>query len=487
MKAALIHGKDQLELAELPAPTLKQDEVEVTVAYVGICGSDLHYYQDGAVGEFVVRQPLIPGHELSGVLADGTKVTIHPATYGTPQPSLSDAPNVWPGGAYFGSAATWPHTQGAMAEKITVRPDQIRPLPADLSLKRAALAEPLAVGLHAINIAGGVTGLDVLVTGAGPIGQLAAAAAIAKGANSVTITDVLTGPLERAAAIPGLHTTTEVAAESADVVLECAGVAAALNTAITAARRKGIVVQVGMLPAEITGLNLAPLVAKELTLRGTFRFHNEIDEAITLLAENDYFESVITHTFPLTDVTQAFNTAANPEVSSKVLVQVRPMIQHAVLMGVSGCGKTSVGKLLSPLVGLPYRDGDDMHPKANIDKMSAGTPLTDEDRWPWLEDIGTWLATQSDGALVGCSALKRSYRDLIREHCPGVVFIHLHGDFDLLLARLNARKGHFMPASLLQSQFDTLEPLANDERGKVFNVADSPEEIARKAAQWLMK
>ncbi|MDO5077006.1 gluconokinase [Corynebacterium sp.] len=158
---------------------------------------------------------------------------------------------------------------------------------------------------------------------------------------------------------------------------------------------------------------------------------------------------------------------------------------HIVVMGVSGCGKTSVGRLLAPLLELEYRDGDDMHPRTNIEKMAAGIPLTDEDRWPWLRDIGTWLAAQPEGAVVGCSALRRSYRDLIRSLCPGVAFIHLHGDFDLLLERMNAREGHFMPASLLQSQFDTLEPLGPDERGVVLDVVDSPEALAQQAFRWL--
>ena len=121
------------------------------------------------------------------------------------------------------------------------------------------------------------------------------------------------------------------------------------------------------------------------------------------------------------------------------------MPQHVVIMGVSGSGKTTVGELLSPLLGLVYRDGDDMHPQANIDKMSSGIPLSDDDRWPWLESIGRWLDSHQEGAMIGCSALKRTYRDLIRSHCPTAVFLHVHGDFDLLLERMALRKGHFMP------------------------------------------
>ena len=159
--------------------------------------------------------------------------------------------------------------------------------------------------------------------------------------------------------------------------------------------------------------------------------------------------------------------------------------RHIVIMGVSGSGKSTVGEELSPMVGLPYLDGDDLHPQANIDKMAAGSPLNDADRWPWLESIGVWLSAQADGALIGCSALKRSYRDLIRSHCPSVVFLHVHGDYELLRDRMNDRAGHFMPVTLLQSQFDTLEALGPDETGRVFDVSDSPTSIAGRAARWI--
>ena len=158
---------------------------------------------------------------------------------------------------------------------------------------------------------------------------------------------------------------------------------------------------------------------------------------------------------------------------------------HVVIMGVSGSGKTTVGHNVAALTGHAYRDGDDMHPAENIAKMSAGTPLNDADRWPWLTAIGTWLAAQPAGTMVGCSALKRSYRDLLREHCPDVIFVHVAGEFDVLAERMQHRAGHFMPASLLQSQFDTLEPLEADEAGAVFDVDQPEEEIARQVADYL--
>ncbi|MBG9329034.1 gluconokinase [Corynebacterium belfantii] len=156
-----------------------------------------------------------------------------------------------------------------------------------------------------------------------------------------------------------------------------------------------------------------------------------------------------------------------------------------VVMGVSGSGKTTVGTLLAERLGVEYRDGDDLHSQANIEKMASGIPLNDDDRWPWLAQVGEWLAAQPAGGVIGCSALKRSYRDVLRRECPQMVFVHAHGSREVLLERLNHREGHFMPASLLDSQFATLQPLENDEVGHVFDVADSPAQIADAAARWL--
>jgi len=127
---------------------------------------------------------------------------------------------------------------------------------------------------------------------------------------------------------------------------------------------------------------------------------------------------------------------------------------------------------------VPFGDADDFHPAANIAKMTAGEALEDDDRRPWLEAIGTWLADQdTEGGVIACSALKRRYRDQLRHHCPSVEFLHLDGGRDLIERRQASRPGHFMPSSLLTSQFETLEPLAPDERGVVVSVAGSVDEI----------
>lgn len=147
-----------------------------------------------------------------------------------------------------------------------------------------------------------------------------------------------------------------------------------------------------------------------------------------------------------------------------------------VIMGVSGCGKSSVGTAVAQRTGLHFVDGDDLHRAANIAKMSQGIALQDEDRLPWLIDISKALAAR-DGQIIGCSALKRSYRDLIRDRTGNqVTFLHLHAPKDVLIARVTARQGHFMPTDLLESQFADLEPLGAGEIGHVIDI-DAPFDV----------
>ncbi|RLJ51766.1 gluconokinase/shikimate kinase [Litoreibacter meonggei] len=142
-----------------------------------------------------------------------------------------------------------------------------------------------------------------------------------------------------------------------------------------------------------------------------------------------------------------------------------------IVMGVAGCGKSSVGQAVADRLGALYFDGDDLHPQSNIDKMAAGTPLDDTDRAPWLDKVGAALAEANGPTLIGCSALKRAYRDRIRVACPQAQFAHLMGDRAVIEARMSARSGHFMPVSLLDSQFATLEPLQADEAGFAVDIA----------------
>ncbi|NRQ35209.1 gluconokinase [Nonomuraea sp. NN258] len=141
-------------------------------------------------------------------------------------------------------------------------------------------------------------------------------------------------------------------------------------------------------------------------------------------------------------------------------------------MGVTGSGKTTVGGALAARLGVPFADADDFHSPANVAKMSAGVPLDDADRRPWLRSIGRWLHEHAGaGAVVGCSALKRAYRDLLRADAPSTCFVHLDGDAETIRRRVAARPGHFMPESLVASQFATLEPLQDDEPGVVLDLS----------------
>lgn len=334
MKTLAIHAREDIRWEDREAPQPGPGEVRIRVGFVGICGSDLHYYFHGANGEYTIREPLTPGHELSGTvdldpsgrLAPGTPVTVHPARFGPEVAGLEEHPHLRAGGDYLGSAAADPHRQGGAAEYLIVESDMVRVLPAGLPLERAALAEPLAVAIHAVSLAGDLTGRRALVVGAGPIGLLVVAAALRAGATVVAASDVRPEPLERARALGAAETllvgTDTVEAESFDVVFECSGVGVALTQAVRAARRAGTVVQVGMLPNAEIGVNLAPMLAKELTVRGAFRFSNEIDDAIALLAASDALDSVISHVIPASDAVHALTLARDSSASAKVLLSL---------------------------------------------------------------------------------------------------------------------------------------------------------------------
>jgi gluconokinase len=159
-----------------------------------------------------------------------------------------------------------------------------------------------------------------------------------------------------------------------------------------------------------------------------------------------------------------------------------------VVMGVSGTGKTTVGRLLADELGVPYAEADDFHPAANIAKMAAGTPLDDSDREPWLDAIGAWAAERRGrGGVVSCSALRRRYRDRLRSADPGLFFLHLRGEPELIARRLDEREGHFMKKVLLDSQFAALEPLEADEAGVEVSVTAEPRALAEQAVAALRR
>jgi len=171
------------------------------------------------------------------------------------------------------------------------------------------------------------------------------------------------------------------------------------------------------------------------------------------------------------------------------MAQSVPGVAAVVVMGVSGAGKSTVGRIIAAQLGCPFRDADSFHPAANIEKMSRGEPLTDDDRWPWLQAIAAWIAEHRAAGttcVVTCSALKRAYRDTVTEkQSADVRLVYLKGDFELIEARLKARKGHFMPPALLQSQFGALEEPGKDEHAITVSIDATPEEIAAKVLQQL--
>lgn len=164
--------------------------------------------------------------------------------------------------------------------------------------------------------------------------------------------------------------------------------------------------------------------------------------------------------------------------------------QHVVVMGVSGSGKSTIAVMIAERLGYTFAEADNFHSPDSVKKMESGIALQDDDRWPWLERLGTWMSGKAhagESTVITCSALKRSYRDVLREGAHDVDFIHLHGSVDLIRDRMAGRSGHYMPVSLLQSQVDTLEPLGEDEHGIIVDLAKTPEQIVDEAIAWLKK
>lgn len=339
MAAAVLTGPEAIEVVPRERPTVAPGRVLVDVAYVGLCGSDVHYYRAGRNGIFSVTEPLVLGHELSGRVREigagvegievGEDVAVHPADPAPPRGAVDGGGlNLWRGGSYLGSASTTPHTQGALTETISVKAIQIRPLPEGLSLKRAALAEPLAVALHGVDrVRGRLPGAKVLVSGAGPIGCLTVLALRERGVKEIAVVDPQDKALQVArscGATAAFKLGSDVMPDenSFDITIEAAGAANSLSACIRYTRPGGAVVQVGILPPGALSVELAPLVSKEITLFGSQRFDIEIDEALEVLRRRAEADGIITHAFRLDQVREALGIAGDPAVSSKVVVNV---------------------------------------------------------------------------------------------------------------------------------------------------------------------
>jgi L-idonate 5-dehydrogenase len=338
MLGCVIHGQDDLRVEELPVPEPAPGQALVAVRYGGVCGSDLHYWRHGGVGDFRLREPMLLGHEVVGTVlaygspssaspAAGTAVAVHPASPCGACPECVDGRrNVCRDTRYLGSAARFPHVQGGFAARVVVPAEQLRPLPEGLELRRAALAEPLSVALHAVRRAGDVSGRHVLVTGAGPIGCLVVAAARAAGAARVTVTDLLPAALEYGR-VAGADTLVRADdpddpgwPSEVDVAVEASGVAAGLDTCLRLVRRGGVVVQLGMLPPGPSPFAGNLVVSREIELRGAFRFDTEFDEALRLLAAEPALDGLVSAVVPVRDAGSAFALAADRSRSCKVLL-----------------------------------------------------------------------------------------------------------------------------------------------------------------------
>ncbi|MFI7166958.1 zinc-binding dehydrogenase [Rhodococcus erythropolis] len=284
--AVVAHSAGDLRVEETVIPTAKDDEAVLRIAYGGICGSDLHYWKHGAAGESILRAPMRLGHEVSGTVlraaVDGsgpsaeTAVTVHPAT---PQGGNAkyplDRPNLSPACTYMGSAAHYPHTDGAFVSHIAVPARMLRALPANLDLRTGALAEPTSVAWRAVSRAGDVAGKIVLVVGAGPIGALVVAVLRRAGAAEIVAVDIEDFALDIATQAGAHRTinatdTAAVEAVEADVTIECSGSAKGLATAVAATARGGRLVMVGLLPSGNQPVPISLAITREIDLLGSW-------------------------------------------------------------------------------------------------------------------------------------------------------------------------------------------------------------------------
>ncbi|MCR1159853.1 L-idonate 5-dehydrogenase [Paenarthrobacter sp. UW852] len=338
--AVVAHGKDDLRIQDIPLTEPTPDQAIVEIAYGGICGSDLHYWLHGAAGESILKEPMVLGHEIVGTVVQqaadgsgpgvGTPVAVHPAT---PAPGDArypeDRPNLSPGCTYLGSAARYPHTDGAFSRYANLPSRMLRPLPENLDLRTAALVEPASVAWHAVARAGEVRGKTALVIGSGPIGALAVAVLKRAGAARIVAVDMHDKPLEIARAV-GADAVLKgdeaeaIAAVDADIVIESSGSHYGLASAIKGATRGGKVVMVGLLPSGPQPVYISLAITRELELLGSFRFNDEIEDVIVALADGSLqVDPVVTHEFDLAHGLEAFDVAKNPAESGKVLLNFR--------------------------------------------------------------------------------------------------------------------------------------------------------------------
>lgn len=337
-RGLVVHAAGDVRIDRIASPRPQANEAVVRIVFGGICGSDLHYWQHGAAGQSVLREPMILGHEVVGIVeasapngagpSKGTRVAVHPARYGdSPERYPADRPNISAAVSYLGSAAQLPHTAGAFAERVALPVHMLRSLPESLSLRTAALIEPASVAWHAVTRVGELRDKRVLVIGAGPIGALVVAVAACRGAREIIAVDLHERPLSVAGQMGATHTilasdSDAVQAADADVVFESSGSPRGLAAAISATARGGRLALVGLLPAGAQPVPISTVITRELDVVGCFRFHDEMDEVISALAAGTLkVDPIVTHEFDLDDALTALRTAADASASGKVLIR----------------------------------------------------------------------------------------------------------------------------------------------------------------------
>lgn len=334
MKAVYLEGTRELKIKDIQEPVLEEGKVLVKVDACGICGSDVHYWQHGKIGDFVVKQPMILGHEAAGtVVALGKGVDkVKVGDIVALEPGISCMKcdhcrngfyNLCPDVQFFAT----PPVDGVMKEYVVHPSDWVHPAPNGLTAELASMAEPFSVGIHAMRLAQLQVGQKVLIYGAGIIGICTMIAAFEAGASEVTVVDIQDSRLERAKQLGASEVINSKSLEPRqgyyDAAFECTGAPACSKGAIKATRSGGHVVMIGMGQDDLVQAPLLDAVCREISIHGSFRYRNTYPTALRIIARRaNVFSQLITHRFPLDEAEQAFQTAWREPTACKVMVTI---------------------------------------------------------------------------------------------------------------------------------------------------------------------
>lgn len=343
MKSFLLYGKEDVRFCEIPYPDADYNEVVVKVKSVGICGSDIHYYKDGKIGDFIPKAPFALGHELSGIidkesalyphLKKGTRVSINPSR---PCKACIHCKakkyNLCPSMKYIGSASVFPHLNGGFSEYIKIPAENCMPLDDFIGFEMAALLEPLSVVLHALSMAGNLKGKSVLITGAGTIGQLCHMVAALYTSEPIIITDIRNLALDKARDIgvtaalnpkdPNFEKDLfDLTPDGFDILLEASGASNILNNSVKFLKKGSKIVQLGMYSDEAQ-FPFAAFMKGELTYQPSFRFSTEYTQAMELLKTRKLdLTKIVSNRFPFDKIPEAMKKAANSLEDIKIIVE----------------------------------------------------------------------------------------------------------------------------------------------------------------------